>query len=141
MSEFDDQGQPTAAKSEPVTPAPAPSTPPAAVAGFDFNRPTIISVLYLAACVVGITGLIGLVLAYVWKGEPHEAWEDSHYTYLIRTFWIGLLGFAVGAVLSIILIGIFVSIAAGIWVLVRSVMSLLKAQKKEPMPDPQTWLI
>ena len=139
MPEFDDQGRPTAPTSEPVTPPPA--TPPATAPSFDFNRPTIISLLYLASCVLGVTGLIGLVLGYVWKGEPHEAWEDSHYTYLIRTFWIGLLGIAVSVILTIVLIGIFTGIAVGIWILVRSIMSLLKAQKREPMPDPQTWLI
>ena len=44
-------------------------------------------------------------------------------------------------ILTIVLIGIFTGIAVGIWILVRSVMSLLKAQKREAMPDPQTWLI
>ena len=139
MPEFDDQGRPVPPTSDPVTPSPA--TPPATAAGFDFNRPTIISLLYLSSCVLAFTGLIGLVLGYVWKGEPHEAWEDSHYTYLIRTFWIGLLGIAISVILTIVLIGIFTGIAVGVWILVRSVMSLLKAQKREPMPDPQTWLI
>ena len=139
MPEFDDQGRPIPPAREPVTPSPA--TPPATAPSFDFNRPTIISLLYLSSCVLGFTGLIGLVLGYVWKGEPHEPWEDSHYTYLIRTFWIGLLGIAVSVILTIVLIGIFTGIAVGIWILVRSVMSLLKAQKREAMPDPQTWLI
>ncbi len=139
MAEFDDQGRPVPPQSEPVSQGQP--RPPVAASSFDFNQPTIVSLLYLASCVLGVTGIIGLVLAYVWRGEPHEGWEDSHYTYLIRTFWIGLLGFAVGAVLSIVLIGIFLIIAVGIWVLVRSVLSLLKAQKHEPMPDPTTWLL
>ncbi len=40
--------------------------------GFDLNRPTIINLLYIASFITGITGIIGVVLAYVWKGEPHE---------------------------------------------------------------------
>ena len=114
---------------------------PSGGGSFDMNRPTIISLLYLAACVLGVTGLIGLVLAYVWKGEPHEDWEDSHYTYLIRTFWIGLLGIVVSMVLMLVLIGFLLAVAVGVWVLVRSVMSLVNAQKRQPMPDPGTWLI
>ena len=139
MAEFDDQGRPIPPQGEPVR-QDAPS-PAVTGASFDFNRPTIISLLYLAACVLGVTGLIGLVLAYVWKGEPHEDWEDSHYTYLIRTFWIGLLGIVVSMVLMLVLIGFLLAVAVGVWVLVRSVMSLVNAQKRQPMPDPGTWLI
>lgn len=117
-------------------------TPPPAPAGgsFDANRPTIISLLYLAGFVLGITGLIGLILAFVWKGEPHEAWEDSHYQYLINTFWIGLAGSIVGIILTIVLIGILILFAVAALVIVRSVLSLIKAQKREPMPNPGTWL-
>jgi uncharacterized membrane protein len=108
--------------------------------GFDFNRPTIVGLLFLASFAVGITGIVGLVLAYVWKSEPHDAWETSHYAYHIRTFWFGLLGFFIGGVLTLVLIGILIIIAVGIWAIVRTVLSLIKAQKREPMPDPQTLL-
>lgn len=33
--------------------------------GFELNNPTIISLLYLASFVVGVTGIIGVVLAFV----------------------------------------------------------------------------
>jgi uncharacterized membrane protein len=111
-----------------------------ASSGFDLNHPTIISGLYLLGYFTGITGLIGVVLAYVWKGEPHAEWETSHYQYLIRTFWIGFGGLVLGIILTIVLIGIFLILAVSVWMIVRSVMSLIKAQKQEPMPDPETWL-
>jgi uncharacterized membrane protein len=122
-------------------PQPTGTQPPATAQGFDFNHPTIVSLLYLASFVIGFTSIVGLVLAYIWKGEPHEAWEESHYQYLIRTFWIGLLGAAIGAVLLVVLIGVFVLIAVGVWVIVRAIMSLLNAQKRLPMPNPETWMI
>jgi uncharacterized membrane protein len=123
-------------------PAPSNPTPPPAPTGgsFDANRPTIISLLYLASFLLGVTGLVGVVLAFVWKGEPHEAWEDSHYQYLINTFWIGLVGSTVGIILTIVLIGILILFAVAALVIVRSVLSLIKAQKREPMPNPGTWL-
>ena len=111
--------------------------PPAPSGGFDLNHPTIISLLYLGSFVTGITGLVGVVLAYVWRDEA-PAWAKSHHTYLIRTFWFGLLGTLIGVVLSIVLIGIPIIIAVAVWVAVRSVMSLVKAQKQEPMPNPET---
>lgn len=121
----------------------APTPPPVGTpaSGFEFNRPTIISLLYIASCIVGITGIIGLVLAYVWRGEPHEPWEETHYVYLIRTFWLGLGAVLLGIVTLIIGIGFLIIFAAGVWVLVRTIMSLVKAQQHEAMPDPRTLLV
>lgn len=114
---------------------------PPATGGFDFNHPTIISLLYIASFVTGITGLVGIVLAHVWQGEQgRAAWEASHFTYLIRTFWIGFVAFLISGLLSIVLIGFLLIPLVAIWVGVRSVLSLVKAQKQEPMPDPQTLL-
>ncbi|MEP5741270.1 MAG: hypothetical protein ABJ295_03855 [Marinomonas sp.] len=124
------------------TPTPTPpSGSPSPAGGFDLNRPTIISLLYLGSFITGISRLVGIVLAHVWQGEEHEPWVASHYQYLIRTFWFGFLASIIGVVLSVILIGIPLLLAAAVWVGIRSVMSLIKAQKQEPMPDPQTFLI
>ncbi|WP_435199387.1 hypothetical protein [Qipengyuania sp. 902] len=64
----------------------------------------------------------------------------SHYTYLIRTFWFGFVASLVAALLSVVLIGFLLFPLIAIWFGVRSVMSLLKAQRREPMPDPETLL-
>ena len=47
-------------------------------------------------------------------------------------------GWAVGVVLSVVLIGVPILIATAVWVIIRSVLSLVKAQKREPMPNPET---
>ena len=119
---------------------PAVSTPQSQSAGFDFNRPTIVSLLYLSSFLLGITVIIGVVLAYVWKGEAQADWEASHYAYLIRTFWIGLIGSVISIILMIILIGFLLWIAVAVLVIVRCVLSLINAQKQAPMPNPETWL-
>ena len=127
--------------STPESPTPPRSTTPAATGGFDFNQPTIISLLYIASFITGITAIVGVVLAFVWKDQPKAEWEASHYQYLINTFWIGLIGSVVGFVLLIVLIGIFVLLAVAALVGVRSVLSLINAQKQAPMPNPGSWLI
>lgn len=73
MAEFDDQGRPIPPQGAPA--APPPPSQPAPVAGFSFNRPTVVSLLYLASCVLMVSGIVGLVLAYVWRNEPHEEWK------------------------------------------------------------------
>ncbi len=108
--------------------------------GFDLNRPTIIWILYLAGFVAGITAIIGLVLAYVWAGEAHEPWEDSHYRYAIRTFWIALLYSAICTVLVFLVVGIFGYFLVAIWMAIRSVRALLAAQRREPVIGVESWL-
>ena len=120
-------------------PAQRPDATPAA-GGFEFNRPTIIGLLYAASYVTGITAIIGVVLAYVWKGESHLPWEGTHYTYLIRTFWIGVIASVLGVITLLIGVGFLILLAVGVWGLVRTVMSLINAQKREPMKDPETLL-
>lgn len=128
MSEFGQEGEPV----RPIQPMPA--------SGFEFNRPTVISLLYLCSFFTGITALVGVVLAYVWRGETHEPWETTHYRYLIRTFWLGLLGGILGAMLTLVLIGFLILPAVVVLVVVRCVLSLVNAQKRQPMPNAETWL-
>jgi uncharacterized membrane protein len=123
----------------PQSPAPPPAGP---VDGFKFNPPTIVGLLYCASLVVGITSLIGVVLAYVQKGDHPGSWMESHFTYLIRTFWLGLAGGVICLVLMLTIILIPVAwlglVGLAVWAIVRSVKSILAAQKEQPIPDPQT---
>lgn len=145
MSDTDQSAQPAprAELGQGPTPTPAsgPASAPASTSGFDFNHPTIISLLYLSSAVLGVTAIVGLVLAYVWKGEAHAEWESSHYQYLIRTFWIGLIGAVVSVLLMIVLIGVLLLVAVGVLVLVRCVLSLVNAQKQLPMPNPESLFV
>lgn len=129
----------TAASADAPVTTTTPGTP-AASSGFDLNQPTIISLLYLGSYITGFSGLVGIILAHVWQGDNKEAWAASHFTYAIRTFWFGFIGFVVAGFLTFFLIGLLLFPLVAVWVGVRSVMSLLKAQKKEPMPDPETFL-
>ncbi|TIV06568.1 MAG: hypothetical protein E5V94_12120, partial [Mesorhizobium sp.] len=58
----------------------------------------VIYILYLAGLVIGITGIVGIVLAYINRGKA-GGFVESHYTFLIRTFWIGLLYALISVVL------------------------------------------
>ncbi|MDG4869203.1 hypothetical protein P8631_14505, partial [Guyparkeria sp. 1SP6A2] len=56
----------------------------------DTTMAMVIYALYLASFVLGFTSLIGVIIAYVYRGKG-PVWLDEHYRYQIRTFWIGLL--------------------------------------------------
>ncbi|WP_424933009.1 DUF4870 family protein [Amaricoccus macauensis] len=84
--------------------------------------------------------LIGLVMAYVNRGKG-EAWLDSHYTWAIRTFWIGLLYAFASLILSFILIGVLGFIATAVWMIVRVVIGLQTVGRREPISNPTSWII
>ncbi|WP_417620743.1 hypothetical protein [Parasphingorhabdus sp.] len=119
--------------------------PEPVASGFDLNKPTIIAFLYIASFVAGITGLVGFILALVWKRELAGSWEESHLQFHAMTFIISVIVGIIAGTLSFILIGTpilmaLVLLALGMWVLIRSVLALVKAQKHEPISDPNTWL-
>lgn len=108
--------------------------------GPDTTMAMVIYALYLASLVVGFTSLIGLVIAYVYKGKD-PGWLDEHYRYQIRTFWIGLLYGLVAIALSFIGIGVLLLIALTVWLIIRCVKGFKGLQEKRAPTNVDTWLI
>lgn len=100
----------------------------------------LIYALYLIGFVVGITPLIGIVFAYINRGKA-GGWVETHYTWAIRTFWIGILYSLISFVLMFIVIGMIGFLATAVWTIVRCVIGLQKAARNEPIANPQSWLI
>jgi uncharacterized membrane protein len=100
----------------------------------------IIYILYLAGFVIGITPLIGLVLAYVNRGKS-APWIETHYTWAIRTFWIGLLYALVSALLAFVLIGFLLMLATAVWFILRMIFGLQALSRDEPMKNPESWVL
>ncbi len=122
-----------------------PNTPPAPRQTDRWLEPgptnvQVIYVLYLASFVIGITAIIGIVIAYINRGKG-GGWIETHYTWAIRTFWIALLGGFVSLLLLVVGIGFLLAIAVAIWVIVRCVIGLQAVSRGEPIRDPQSWLI
>ncbi|WP_457582402.1 DUF4870 family protein [Ensifer canadensis] len=100
----------------------------------------VIYVLYLSAFAVGITAIIGVVLAYLNRGKG-AAWVQTHYAWAIRTFWIALLFGVISALLMVLLIGFLGFIATAVWIVVRCVVGLQRAAREEPISNPVSWMI
>jgi len=99
----------------------------------------IIYILYLVGILVGITGIIGVVMAYVYKAEAPE-WLQSHFQFQIRTFWIGAILLVAGFLLSLIVIGFLVLLFWLVWLIVRCAKGIQLLDKKEAHPNPTGWL-
>jgi uncharacterized membrane protein len=127
---------------------------------FRLNPPTVICLLYLATCFTVISAVVGVVFAYAWRRDQAEAWEASHYTYLIRAFWMAVL--SLGLALDVLFAFAFerdnggpdgsavlalgaataLCLAPAVLLVVRCSLSLVNAQRNRPMPmpKPRAWL-
>ncbi|MFH1804928.1 MAG: hypothetical protein ABID63_08585 [Pseudomonadota bacterium] len=94
------------------------------------------------------TGLVAVIIAYVSR-ERDGHWTNSHYTFIIRTFWISIL-YAVltGCVALFIgwvpligwaIVGIM-SLYTVAWFIGRNVIGILRALNDRPIDDPQSWM-
>jgi uncharacterized membrane protein len=100
----------------------------------------VIYILYLVSFVIGISALVGIVLAYMNRGKS-EAWIETHYTWAIRTFWIGILYALISMVLMVVGIGFLLLLAVAVWIVVRAVVGLQLVGRGEPIKNPQSWML
>lgn len=100
----------------------------------------VIYFLYLACFVVGITAIIGVIMAYMNRGKA-SGFVETHYTFLIRTFWIGLAYALLSAVLIVAAIGVLLMIAVAIWIIARCLIGLQALQRNEPIKNPTSWFL
>ncbi len=141
------------------TTPPLPPAPPSAPArptpiAEDRTLATVVYVLYLVGIVNGLTTLIGFVIALGSRASAPPMLE-THYRFQIRTvvgtLFLGALGlviFIIGLPLLLVFIGIlFIKLALGIWALaglylvVRSIVGLIRLSNGEPYPNPDSWVL
>jgi len=99
----------------------------------------IIYILYLIGVIFGLTGVIGVVMAYVNRNDAAD-WLKSHYQFQIRTFWIGALWLLIGGLLSIVLIGYLVILFWVVWLIIRCIKGMKSLDLKQPHPNPTSWM-
>jgi len=129
---------------ETIEPPPPPAPPtPATVTHDERQMAFVVYILYLAHFVPVIgwdATIVGVVLAYV-ERDTAAPWLKSHFTFLIRTFWIGLLFYVASIALCVILIGIPLLLATWVWFIVRCALGLSRLLRSEPYPTPESWVV
>jgi uncharacterized membrane protein len=125
----------------PAAPPPSAPPPPPSPLSDERQMALIIYVLYLASLVTGgLTAVVGIVLAYISRDSGPD-WLKSHYTFQIRTFWIGLVAYVVSIALIIVLIGIPMVLAVTVWLVVRCALGLSRLLRSEAYPNPDTLIV
>lgn len=95
--------------------------------------------LYLISIVFPLLAIIGVIFAYIFENDA-RTFLKSHYQYLIRSFWIGLLYFSISVVTIIFIVGIFLVPLSLIWWLIRLAKGIKSLMRHEAIAHPKTWL-
>ena len=120
----------------------------------DKTLPTVSYGLYLLSFATVFSVFIGLFIAYSNRDRAGPK-ARSHYTFMINTFWmaiglyvVGGIMTAVGAVLSLILIGIpalilgiLILCGVSVWFAARCIVGLVYLSRDEAYPRPYALLI
>lgn len=98
----------------------------------------IVYILYLVGIVFQILALAGVIVAYVYRGDA-PFWLKGHFTFQIRTFWVGLAASLIGGFTTPVGIGFLILFALLVWWLVRCVVGLKALSDQRALGDPETW--
>lgn len=90
-------------------------------------------ILYIVGFFVGVTPIIAIIMNYLKRAEMRGTWLESHVNWQIKTFWVTLIAYLVGAVLTTILIGFIVLLLAFIWHIYRLLKGLMALNNNQPV--------
>lgn len=97
----------------------------------------ITAAFILTAFLTGWPSIIALVLSYIKKGDAEETYMQSHYQWMIQTFWIALLLLCISGALFVTFFGIPLAIIliviTGLWVLYRIAKGWIKLISEQPV--------
>lgn len=95
--------------------------------------------LYALGFFTIITAVVGVIVAHVKLSTSTGIWQ-SHFSFQIRTFWIGLLSLFLGFVLLDYYIGALILLLWTIWTLVRIIKGAILLHDRRPIDRPTSLL-
>lgn len=102
------------------------------------NYVFIAYVTYAVGLLILFTPVVGVIMAYVKRDEAQGSIYASHIDYLIKTFWMSLVGTVLGTFTTLILIGWLILLITAIWFIYRVVIGLIKLNEDKPV-STQGW--
>jgi len=98
------------------------------------NIATAVYALQAASFFLGITYFVAIILDYIKRDDARGTWLESHFRWQIRTFWYSLLWFVLGAITLVVIIGYFILVANGLWLIYRIAKGWLNLNDGKSMP-------
>ncbi|HAH09664.1 MAG TPA: hypothetical protein DCL54_06015 [Alphaproteobacteria bacterium] len=104
----------------------------------ELGNANLIYILYLVGLVLGITTIVGVIMAYVSKSGASPV-LISHYNNQINVFWKFLLYCFIGGLTAIFLVGFFILVFALVWYIVRVVKGMQALARGDAISRPGSW--
>lgn len=95
-------------------------------------------ILQAAGLFIGLPFIAGVIVNYIKRADVKGSWLESHFRWQIRTFWFSLLWAFIGVATFVFVIGHFVLMADGVWIIYRIVKGLLYLNEERVMYPHQT---
>ena len=100
------------------------------------------AVTVVGAFVFSLPSIVAVVLSYLKRGEAAGTFLESHYRWLIRTFWFAVLWGAIAIVITLVLVltivGILVAwlpvLVVGVWLIYRIARGWLALKDGKGLP-------
>ena len=86
--------------------------------------------LYALGMLTGIFAIAGLIVAYIKRDDAVGSYLASHFGWLIRTFWWGMLWSAIGVILMIVGVGFIILAVVWVWWVYRIIKGWLRLSEK-----------
>lgn len=99
----------------------------------------LIYILYFVGLVVPFVSIAGVVMAYMGKGKG-DALMENHYNNQINIFWKFVLYSVIGFILTFVIVGILVLLAALVWFIIRNVKGMQALSAGQPIANPGSWM-
>jgi len=101
------------------------------------------AVTIVGAFVFGVPSIVGVVLTYIKRAEARGTFLESHYRWLLRTFWIAVLGGLLAGLITLMLVLTIVGVilawipflVVGVWLFYRIVRGWLALKDRTPLSD------
>lgn len=106
--------------------------------GTDTERNTLVIayVLYALGPFTGsLTAIAGVIVNHLKINDTDSEFLRSHHSWLIRTFWWGLLWGIIGTALTIIGVGLVILGVLAVWYIYRIVRGLIAYSDRKVLPS------
>lgn len=138
----------------PVVAAAPVATPAASAAATPFGRRdepmpitegalglyAVYALILFAVPTFGASAMVGL-LAVFRREPPDQEPARSHFIYQKRTLFAAGIAAAIGAVLILVNLGVFVLFAVVVWIVVRGAAGVFRLKAGQPIARPLSWWI
>ncbi len=109
-----------------------------ALHGFSAITGVMTSALVVTAFLTGWPSIIAVILSYAKRDEVRGTYLESHFEWMITTFWYALIALVVAGALFITVVliplSIVIIIFTGLWVLYRIARGVLNLIEESPVP-------